>query len=333
MFSATNAVASAPKSSKSPRPAHSTNSASRRLRATGSTNTCPSCAANMRRSVNSWIAPPSSTSMAVAGPEGSTLRNTPSTSARELASTMLPRTSRISSVRRGRAGAGRAAARRASNARSSMAGSTAPWNSGETTGSSNRRRASGDRCCHFTLCGATRRSAVSLSLRSTVTRPREVDAASRFVPPLRSRSTTAAMTRPLFGRPPCFSPTYQAGAPGRTASASGTVPSPCAVTPKLNSLPDDDSEVTVSCRTPTMTRQRSSRAGQLSRSCRAASSRCGSGRSSSSGQDCAWNRSAPPASAGSGSNSCRAGSVRNTMRARSSAVCRRSMAASLRTVG
>ena len=82
-----------------------------------------------------------------------------------------------------------------------------------------------------------------------------------------------------------------------------------------------------------MCRQRSSGSGQAACSAAAASSRRASGRSASPGQDFASNRLAPPASRGSGSSSCSAGSVRKTMRARSSAECLRSSAASLRTVG
>ena len=103
---------------------------------------------------------------------------------------------------------------------------TVPWNSGEITGSSRRRRASGERSCHRTLRGATRRSVDSVTVRAWRCALRRASCGSRCVAPVRNRSTTAEMTLPLFGNPPCFSATNQCFAPGSAASRKGTVPSP-----------------------------------------------------------------------------------------------------------
>jgi hypothetical protein len=117
------------------------------------------------------------------------------------------------------------AGERAGGGRSTL-GATAPWNSGEISGSSRRRCASADRSCQRTLRGATRRITDSVSTRAPGVRLRRVEVGRRSVLPVRSRSTAAEITLPLLGRPPCFSATYQCAAPGSVAIRSGTVPSP-----------------------------------------------------------------------------------------------------------
>ena len=74
------------------------------------------------------------------------------------------------------------------------------------------RLASGDRSCQRTLCGATRRSVGLRSRRARGAWQRDATRAAARWCRSRSRSTTAAITRPLFGRPPCFS----ADEPGRS---------------------------------------------------------------------------------------------------------------------
>jgi hypothetical protein len=100
-----------------------------------------------------------------------------------------------------------------------LSGATAPWNSGDTTGSSSRRRASGDGPAsapmrrHAAQCGLAdraRRHVDRAGVRVAVCR--------RWVELVRNRSTTAEMTRPLFGSHRASRPRSTPGCPAAPLS-------------------------------------------------------------------------------------------------------------------
>ena len=194
---------------------------------------------------------------------------------------MLPCTSRTSSVR---GAATSPSGRRRYRGAAAPTGATDPWNSGDTTGSSRRRRASGDRSCQRTLCGATRRSvdSVTLAPRRHAAAPRR--AGSRSVLPcaqqVHDRADDLAVVRQpavLLADEPVRGP-RQHGQRSRYRAVA-------IVFQRVAELaPCSAARVTVSCRTPTMCRQRGSAAGQRARAAAASASSWRSGRSASSGQ-------------------------------------------------
>jgi len=78
-FSQTSCCTSALNWSKAPSPANSTMDAGKRFRPTGTAKTVPNSPLNMRRAVNSLMAPSRRRSMALEAPLGATLRKTPRT--------------------------------------------------------------------------------------------------------------------------------------------------------------------------------------------------------------------------------------------------------------